>query len=350
MKRLTVLLFSKNDIANAIGVVKSLYNAADEFVLIDSSDKRNREKLAKEKKKLAKLKVFTTVALGYPDPLRMYGLSKCTGKWVLRLDTDERLSSELKAGINGIITDTGADAFAIKRYERAKKGDKFFTWQLRLYKRSKASYKGVRHEHASIKGTVKRLEETDYYIEHHEESSIHTGRESGKLDVYEERLTYDLYNKRFMEYMAKLVRPSGDIEETFAGKYVKSMLLLYQKLGFKKSDQEISDFDYFVFKALLDMGYAMTGRGVRESFRNMIRDRHGDMKRMREWKRAPDSKEAFEISKIINTVGVTKFLKLDEERTIKNLNKRYKDKYEGIQLLLKLLAEQYRKNQRGARQ
>ncbi len=120
------------------------------------------------------------------------------------------------------------------------------------------------------------------------------------------------------------------------------LLTVYQKLGNKNLDDEISTFDYFAFMTLKDLGYTIQGRNPM----NMIKafpDRLNDMKRMKEWQKAPNSKEALGISKIINDIGITKFLKLDEEKTIKELNKKYKDKFEGIQLLFKLLEDQYRK-------
>ncbi|MHB1830733.1 MAG: hypothetical protein ACYCO0_05060, partial [Candidatus Micrarchaeaceae archaeon] len=66
---------------------------------------------------LKKLMVFHVVALGYADPLRMYALKKCKNGWILMLDTDERISPELKASINELIGNARCSAFSMKRYE-----------------------------------------------------------------------------------------------------------------------------------------------------------------------------------------------------------------------------------------
>ncbi len=154
MEKLTVMTFTKNYIKNALELIQWMYDVADEFILVDSSNKENRELLASEKKrlKLNKLKVYTAPALGYPDPLRMYAISKCTSNWVTLLDSDERFPPKLKKDVKGIITKTDCDAFAIKRYETIakKNAEKFFTWQIRLFKRDKVSFTGLRHEQGLV--------------------------------------------------------------------------------------------------------------------------------------------------------------------------------------------------------
>lgn len=91
MQKLSVLIFSKNDAHKAIGLIEDIYGIADEIVLVDSSESAQRNTIlnAKRRNKLGKLRVFYAVALGYPDPLRMYALSKCKNEWVLLIDTDE---------------------------------------------------------------------------------------------------------------------------------------------------------------------------------------------------------------------------------------------------------------------
>lgn len=341
-----MLIFSKNDIPNAIALIKDLYGIADEAVLIDSSNRESRDLVAKERKRLGlrKLRVFETVALGYPDPLRMYGLKKCSNNWVLLLDTDEKLSPALKAGIKNLIDDSGQDAFAIKRHEGVgKKNDKLFTWQVRLFRKANIRYKGLRDEQAIVSGRLKSLKGKEYYIEHHGEISGHTGRQSGKMELYDERLTYNLYNRKLMEYFGKLSTQKNSPEKTKTGKLLKRMLLLYEKAGSKKPGDEVSTFDYLMFNVFKDIGFTMMGRNPINSLTS-VPDRFNDVRRMREWKRAENSKEALEISKIINDIGVTKFLKLDQERTIRRLNRLYKDKNEGITLLIYLLEQEYRKS------
>ena len=91
MQRLSVLIFSRNDVDKALDLIQDLYKIASEIILMDSSNKEGKERLLKRKEKLelGKVRIFNVVALGYPDPLRMYALAKCKNEWVLLIDTDE---------------------------------------------------------------------------------------------------------------------------------------------------------------------------------------------------------------------------------------------------------------------
>src|SRR5579872_6812702 len=119
MNKLSLLIFSRNDVEAAVNLASSMYNIADEIVMIDSSDAKNRKFLHDQATRLqmTKLKIHYAIALGYPDPLRMWALKKCKGDWVLLLDTDENPSKKLRDDIKSIISNSGADALNIKRYE-----------------------------------------------------------------------------------------------------------------------------------------------------------------------------------------------------------------------------------------
>ena len=73
----------------------------------------------------------------------------------------------------------------------------------------------------------------------------------------------------------------------------------------------------------------------------MIPDIKNLMRRLKEWKSAPDNEEVFEISKILHKIGLIRFLELDKEKTIIYLNKKYRNKKQGVELLMNLLKEKY---------
>ncbi len=105
MAKLTLLIFSRNDIDNALDLIKDMYKVSDEIVVMDGSDEIQHGYLIgqKEVRKLKKVAIYRVVALGYADPLRMYGLSKCNNEWVFLIDTDERLSGSFKNDLHLII-------------------------------------------------------------------------------------------------------------------------------------------------------------------------------------------------------------------------------------------------------
>ena len=101
-EKLSVLIFSRNDVEKALDLIRDIYDIADEIVIVDSSTDIGHSRLLKARREFnfKKLRIFYIIALGYADPLRMYAIGKCNGKWVLMLDTDERISSEFKSTIH----------------------------------------------------------------------------------------------------------------------------------------------------------------------------------------------------------------------------------------------------------
>lgn len=98
---ISTLIFSKDDTIEAIDTLNEVYEFSDEVVLIDQSSSKNKKLLLeeKERKHLTKLKVFNTLPFGYVGPIFKYGENKCTSKWILMLDTDEKPNSNFKKNI-----------------------------------------------------------------------------------------------------------------------------------------------------------------------------------------------------------------------------------------------------------
>ena len=165
--KLSVLIFSRNDIKEALELIEDVYGIADDIVLVDSSDNNLHKRLLSSRAKLGlrKLRIFYTIPIGYPDPLRMYALKKCRYEWVLLLDTDERLSGRGKEDVKELISNTDASAFAIKRYEEfsGKAPGAFFTWQQRLFRKTDVRFRGIVHERPEVNGIVEKAPD-DFYI------------------------------------------------------------------------------------------------------------------------------------------------------------------------------------------
>ena len=352
MNKLSVMIFSRNDVEKALDLAQSLYAVADEILLIDSSDPQNDKKLrdALKKQRLSKLRLMHIIALGHPDPLRMYALKKCRYDWVLLIDTDERLTDELRADIKKIISRAKCSAFAVKRNEEVFRGKRnsFYTWQIRLFRKDHVEFRGLSHEQALVRGATDKLD-GDYGIDHVVElKNLGIGAEYSKIQKFD-RLSYGMYNDMMMEYISKLVMPtSRSAEDTGLGRLTKSLLLAYERLAFRRQGQEISNFDYFMYYFMLHSAVMVKKRDFLGIFR-LIPFELSRLKQISGWKEEPDADEIFEISKIINRIGVTKFLELDKEETIKELNRKYKDKRQGMDLLMALIKEKYERQTRKAR-
>jgi len=345
LEKLSVLTFSRNNIDSIIQLINDIYNIADQIVVIDSSEEKEYTKLQEEKKakNLEKVNIYHALALGYADPLREYGLLKCKYDWVLYLDGDERISEELRKNIRDIIGNAKTRAFALKRFEEATlDGNKtdFFTWNIRLFDKRFISFKGIIHEQPEVRGRLEKLP-GQYYLLHVREYRSPTYQEYRKAEQFE-RFSYGLFNERLLDYISKWVMPSDrKIEKERTGKFILFLLHAYEKITLRKPEDEVSNFDYANLFFIRDLAYAIKRRSIKTIFW-AVKERHVRSLRIKALKAMPDSRELFEISKKIQAIGIIKFLGLDDEHTIKTLNKRYKNQNQGISLLTKLLKERYK--------
>ncbi|MDE1850869.1 MAG: hypothetical protein KGH54_03700 [Candidatus Micrarchaeota archaeon] len=352
MEKLSVVAFSRNDYDKAILFVKELYPYCEEIVIVDSSDRKDRERFIRAMGKYKKLKVYYALAIGYPDPIFMYGINKCSNKWVLYLDTDERMSSELEKKVHEIISTTDADAINIKRYEEVQKqGDisqrgTFFTWQIHLFKKGAVEFQGLIHEQPKVYGKLDYITDNELYLEHVVPLMEHQTMEYHRMEKYE-RFCYRQYNSRIVDYFGKVtLAGGGKAEETTGGRLIRSALLAYEALGGKKKEQEVSNLDYWLLFLAKNYAYEIKA-GSLKGFLDVIPRSMRYMKRLREWQSEPDGKENFLISRLINDIGITKFLRLDDERNIKRMNRLYMDKEpKGLKRLMELMTMTYRSRQR----
>jgi hypothetical protein len=344
MAKLSVLIFSRNDIRKAVDLVMDVYGIADEIVLVDSSDDARRKELLASKRRLGldKLRIFYAVALGYPDPLRAYALKKCRHPWVLLIDTDERMNAGFKAKIRGIISGARCSAFAIKRYEYVRRGKPtgFFTWNIRLYKKDRITYKGILHEQPLVRGRLAKMDDSCCLMHMDELRTEGSPEEYAKILKFG-RLSYRDFNDRMVDYLSKVVMPeSRSLDGSRLGGALRSLLTAYERLTLKKPGQELSGFDYFAYNFLIDTAFAIKRSDPMGVFRQ-IPVEMAQARQIEAWKREPDGKEAFEISKILSERGIIKYLGLDREETIARLNREYAREKQGISLLLRLLKEKY---------
>ncbi|MCL4380948.1 MAG: hypothetical protein M1331_03195 [Candidatus Marsarchaeota archaeon] len=340
---LSAIIFSRNDVEDALKLVEDIYSTFDEIVLIDQSDSAKHMYVLsqKKKKRLKKLKVFYSVALGDPAPLRMWGLGKCSGKWIMLIDTDERINTELKKDIRKLIK-TRSMGFAIKRYEHFMKNGKMvnkdagFTWQIRLYRKDSVSYKGMTHELAEIHGGVERLDGR-YFMDHYVDYDARP-REYGELNKFQFRMNYKTMNREISDNIYKFLMHGRGGPTT---RLLDAIVKAYEIIGFKTEDDELSNTDYFLFYLIKNYGFAKR-LNSRQSVIQIARSTRELVKQINAWKNEAGSDEVFRISQIINSIGVIRFLGLDNEETVEKLAKKYKNKKQGISLLISLLKEKYR--------
>ncbi len=349
MQNLSALVFSKDSNSKILGLVKELIGVCDQIVLMYSGSRKETESLRQALTIFPKGKIslHRVLALGYPDPLRAYGLSKCKYDLVLYIDTDERLGAVLNRDLKKL-ADGKYDAFAIRRYENAHlDGEKgtFFTWQIRLYNKKKIYYRGLLHEQPIVTGKLGKLGE-EYYMLHVEElkekGSNRTDREYSLIRKYNDRLSYKMLNYRIKEYLEKLMLPEGqDIEQTATAKFVLGWMRFYEKITLRQMNSEISNFDYFMFYLMIEGAYTIKRRDIKYLFDEAIPTAVRETKLASKFKKEKDSRMVFDISKAMARDGLIKYLMLDNNNIVEKLNKRYMDGEQGVKLLMKLLDDRY---------
>lgn len=339
MEKISLLVFSRNDTEKAINVIKGLYNFVDEVVLVDCSDSEYRAIIYKNKKNLglSRLRVFHTVAVGDSSPFKTYALRRCKYDWVLQLDTDEDVNHEFKKDLRRIIGRAKCSAFFIKRFEEVTqdKDSNVFSRQIRLYKRKDIEFSGIFHRLPVVYGKIETLPDK-YYMNHMSEFKT---RKRLHREFKFERFSYSTFNNNLENYLLNPNFPKGVIKKAVATS-ILSAIRLGERIRAKDMNGEISNFDYFLFFIIITGGYAFMGR---DSYRilHLFPEGLAYVTKINRWKQDPDSKEIFEIAKIIDRIGIIKYLGLDKDKTVEMVNRKYARSEQGIALLTRLLKERY---------
>lgn len=99
MASLSIILIVRNEEHNITECLGSVKGWADEIVVVDQSSTDQTVELSRR----CTDKVFITEAKGICNPDRMFGIEKSRNEWNLLLEADERVTTELKEEIDGIL-------------------------------------------------------------------------------------------------------------------------------------------------------------------------------------------------------------------------------------------------------
>ena len=191
MTALSVIVITKNEEKNISECLESV-RWADEIIVVDAESSDTTVKKALEHTQ----KVFLHPWIGYGEA-KNFGLSKCSGEWVLWLDADERVTEKLHAEIIGAIAaaDPGTAAFSMPRHANF-----LGSWidhcgwypgrVVRLFRKSEGTFsKHIVHEKLNVHGKVLNLRSdllhyTDTDLEHYyEKFNRYTSLASDELMV-----------------------------------------------------------------------------------------------------------------------------------------------------------------------
>ena len=159
MQNLTVIIISFNEAFHMPTVLKNVVGWAKYVVLLDSGSTDKTIEIAKS----FGVEVFHRDFDNYSRQ-RNYAFQELPiqTEWILFLDADEYLTTELKNEISKELQDPKFDGYFLKRRfyfmgQWIKWGGSYPVWLLRLFKKSKGVYNRDVNEHLSLKGSTSKL-------------------------------------------------------------------------------------------------------------------------------------------------------------------------------------------------
>jgi glycosyltransferase involved in cell wall biosynthesis len=163
MTKLSAIILAKNAETMIADCLDSV-SFCDEIIVIDDGSSDRTAEIAKR----MDAKVFPLVERNFAER-RNYGLRKAKGKWVLYIDTDERISPELRDEIQIAVSQDhsmfDAYRFPRKNFYLGNNEWPYIEKLERLFKRaSLETWQGTLHETARVAGEIGDL---DGYLLHY---------------------------------------------------------------------------------------------------------------------------------------------------------------------------------------
>ncbi len=159
---LSVTVITHNESAHIAACLKSVA-FADEWIVVDSGSTDGTREIAES----LGAKVTTTTDWPGFGAQKNRALTLATGRWVLSIDADERVSPELAARIQAAVAgaaNSPAAGYELSRLSRfcgqwMRHGDWYPDRVLRLFQRDLGRFTPDRvHERLEVKGTIARLQ------------------------------------------------------------------------------------------------------------------------------------------------------------------------------------------------
>jgi glycosyltransferase involved in cell wall biosynthesis len=200
MNRLSVCLVAQNEQENLQRVLPSVRGIADEVIVVDGGSTDRTQEIARE----LGAKVFVRAFTNHADQ-KNYAASLASQDWIFLLDADEELSEELKASVRN--WKERAPEFAVYEMPRLtwylgawiRHSRWYPDWQRRIYRRDKASFRGVIHSALQYDGKIGRLRGNLLHY------TVRTFQEhEAKLDKYTTAIAKEMFDQGKRDWRASL--------------------------------------------------------------------------------------------------------------------------------------------------
>lgn len=309
--KVALMMFNYNENEGIIRNIEALKDVVNEILIVDSSDIANYEHLKKRYDKFDKFKITRVFPIGYADPFRMFALKQINSEFVLYLDADEEPSK----GLIDFLSDfkyNGIDGYYILRYEKALK---CYDYQLRLYRKDVATFRGLIHEFPEINGITAKLDREKVII-HHADFNNYLNKRSSYLLIEAYERPFSIF---FLSTQHKFFKIFRDDEKTLPEIlfYLLNLLLFLRRmLNYEKLKLKGYKLDLFLFKY--------------------------HIYRYKYFKKITNKELLIKINKsIMQNGGIIKYLMLDNIDYVNNLTNTFKDDKKGLEIFEELLNYRY---------
>lgn len=169
MTQLSAVIIAKNA-EDLIGECIASVKFCDEIIVVDNSSSDKTEHVAKS----LGAKVIRVKTNSFAES-RNIGLAKAQGKWILYVDTDERVSDELKKNIQQAVVSENYAAYKLQRknfYLGRHPWPKIEQLERLFVKSSLKKWYGDLHETAEVSGKIGLLDGYLYHFTHRDLQSM----------------------------------------------------------------------------------------------------------------------------------------------------------------------------------
>lgn len=220
MKKLSAVINTKNAATTLKKTLESV-KFADEIIVVDMHSTDDTRKIAQKYTE----KIFLHKDLKYADPARNFAINKASGDWILVIDADEIVSSQLKKYIKKILEqEKTADIYLIPRKniifgQNMKHTGWWPDYHPRFFKKGQISWPSGVHQHPVLSGKVQKLPEKESLaLIHHNYQDVASYFD--RLNVYTQ-----IKAKEATSGFGETVTPVGMIQ-TFFDEFFKRFFVL----------------------------------------------------------------------------------------------------------------------------
>lgn len=151
--KLSVVIITKNEERNIRECLETV-NWADEIIVVDSFSTDNTVEIARGYTD----KVFQRAFTNYADQ-RNFAASLASCPWILVVDADERVTPDLKAEIQQVLSDNSFSGYRIPHLDYIfgkpiRHGGWYPQYHVRLYRKDMGRWEGEVHEKVILEGKV----------------------------------------------------------------------------------------------------------------------------------------------------------------------------------------------------